>query len=186
MHEMQTGLRQEKIRQTVVFLAVAGVVVLIDQISKALVLEHLTRFADHGMMHAVASRVVPVIPSILRFRFAQNSGAAFSILRDHPEFLVVIAAVMSVVVMVWALAFLGKGERLGRVSLALVFGGAVGNLVDRVRYDLYVVDFIEIHWRGRPLWPTFNIADSAICVGIGLFFVASLLAARQEKKAATP
>jgi len=153
-------------------------------LSKWWVLDSLTTGGRVG--ETAPSRIVSVIPPILRFRFARNSGAAFSILEEHPEVLAIIAGVMSVALLVWALVLLKPHERLARVSLALVFGGAVGNLLDRVRHDLFVVDFIEIHWRGRPVWPTFNIADSAISVGICLFFVASLLVVRHERKQAPP
>ncbi|MFW6303373.1 MAG: signal peptidase II [Candidatus Sumerlaeota bacterium] len=165
---MQTSVRQ-KTNQALIFLAVAAVVLAADQASKAWVLEAL----------ATASRpVVIVLPGLLRFEYAENRGAAFSMFQEHPGVLTVVAALLAVFVLVWALFFLRPEERVARLSLALVLGGALGNLIDRFRHS-FVVDFIVAHWKGHA-WPTFNIADAAICVGIGVFFIVSLKAGKKE------
>ena len=75
-------------------------------------------------------------------------------------------------------------HRLRLVALSLVIGGAVGNLVDRIRYGS-VVDFIHVYWRSHQ-WPDFNVADSAISVGVTLLVLESLFAPRGAKEAAPP
>ena len=98
-----------------------------------------------------------------------NYGAAFSFLSDaggwQRWFFTLLAALISAVIAVW-LARLPAAKKLEAVALALVLGGALGNLYDRLLLG-YVVDFLDFHWQGRH-WPAFNLADSAICVGAGL------------------
>ncbi len=123
-----------------------------------------------GLVSVAELRSVPVVPGCLKFQYAENTGAAFSLFREHP-------GVLAVAVLAWGLV-LPAGERLSRVALGMILGGAVGNLIDRVRFGV-VVDFILAYW-GRHAWPTFNVADSAICVGVGLFLVASYLVSRSS------
>jgi signal peptidase II len=121
------------------------------------------------------------LPRILRLQYAENTGAAFSLFNEYPAILAVIATGLAALVLAWSW-FLPERERLSRAALGLIFGGAVGNLIDRFRYG-FVVDFIQVHCDGRPLWPTFNLADSAICVGIALFFLSSWAAVRAQRPA---
>ncbi len=174
MYRMQTVVRQ-KSKQALTFLAIAVAVLIIDQATKAWVLANL----------ADALRPVVLVPGLLRFQYAENRGAAFSMFHEHPEVLTVVAGLLALFVLVWALFFLRAEERWSRCALGLVFGGAVGNLVDRFRLE-FVVDFIVAHWKEHA-WPTFNVADMAICVGIGIFFIVSMRgdkAEAQEKKKA--
>jgi signal peptidase II len=96
-----------------------------------------------------------------------NPGAAFSFLSNaggwQRWFFVVLAGVITVVLVVWLLR-LGRRERLVAAGLALVIGGALGNLIDRLWLG-HVVDFLDFHWAGYH-WPAFNIADSAITLGV--------------------
>jgi signal peptidase II len=103
--------------------------------------------------------------------YVRNTGAAFSILADasatwrRPFFYAVAAVACAFAV--WMLRGIERRDRLSRLALGLVVGGALGNLSDRVRFG-EVVDFIEVGVRGVYTWPVFNVADSAVCVGVGL------------------
>jgi signal peptidase II len=106
-----------------------------------------------------------LMPSF-QFFLSHNKGAAFSFLGDKPELaLIVFSSFASLVILglLFWLFTLSSKSRWIAVSITLILGGAVGNLIDRIRFG-YVVDFIDIyvkHWH----WPTFNVADIAICVG---------------------
>ena len=132
-------------------------VVVLDQVTKFLV----TRFLD------LYERVV-VLP-VLDFTLLHNTGAAFSLLADasgwQRGFFITLGIVVSIGLTVWIWRQ-PRGERLLPIALALIIGGAVGNVIDRVVYG-YVIDFIHVHW-GSAYFPAFNIADSAITIGAGL------------------
>lgn len=137
-------------------------VLLLDQLTKYLVIRSIHQ---HGY--------VTVIPGFLELTHLRNPGAAFSILSRYQgawriAFFVVITLIALGVI---ALLIRKTHERLLVVSFSLIAGGAVGNLVDRVRFG-EVVDFINVYiWSKVSFlnpWPTFNIADSAISVGVGL------------------
>jgi signal peptidase II len=110
---------------------------------------------------------------------AYNRGAAFSFLNDAAGwqrwFFIIIGGVAVVVILFW-MRRLSSGEHLTATSLALILGGAVGNLIDRFLYG-HVVDFIQWHYQ-EWYWPAFNIADSAITVGV-TFLIAGRLVARR-------
>lgn len=105
---------------------------------------------------------VAVVPGYVHLSLVLNRGSAFGIVRQGSAILAAIALV--------AIALMIYVERRGlphgvvRVAVALQLGGALGNLADRVRLG-YVVDFVELDWRGRNIWPVFNVADSAITIG---------------------
>lgn len=156
------------------FFLIAIVTAVIDQLTKLAMVATFaplvqTIASEPTLIHA--SPPIVLIPDVFQFMFRINTGAAFSSLTGHTGFLTAISVVISLGVVAWA-CFLKPGEQGMRLSLALIFGGAVGNLVDRFRLG-YVVDFIDAHWREVYHWPTFNIADSCICVGIFLLFVTS-------------
>ncbi len=174
MHQLQNGLRQ-KIQASLSFWILAIVSIALDQVTKIWVLEALAPKEGHWTVASL--RTVVLVPGWLKFRYAENRGAAFSLFHEHPEILTGVALTLAVAVLIWALFFTPLRDHLSRVALALVFGGAVGNLIDRFRLG-YVVDFIVAHYKIHE-FPTFNIADSAICVGIGLLFLASFRISRE-------
>jgi signal peptidase II len=135
-------------------------VVALDQSTKFLV----TRFLD-------LYERVEVLP-VLDFTLLHNTGAAFSLLADasgwQRGFFVTLGIVVSLALIVW-LWRLPRGERLLPIALALIVGGAVGNVIDRVAHG-YVIDFIHAHW-GGAYFPAFNIADSAISIGAVLLLL---------------
>jgi len=114
--------------------------------------------------------VIPLLPS-LNLTLAYNEGAAFSFLSDQGGwqrwFFSGLALLVSMVLVGWLMKL--KQERLLAITLALIIGGAVGNLIDRVLFG-HVIDFIDVYVQ-RWHWPAFNVADSAITVGVVLMFI---------------
>jgi signal peptidase II len=147
-------------------LTVAAAVLALDQATKAWVLRALP-----------GKPPLTVIPGFFDLTFSRNTGGVFGLLAGTPSFgrraffVGATAAALGVIVVFFRRW--GRENRLLALALALVAGGAVGNLVDRLRFGS-VVDFIDWHWRTHH-WYTFNVADSAITVGAVLLFVQSLL-----------
>ena len=140
--------------------ALAFILILIcDQISKWIVLETI---GPDGSRDAVQ-----IIPGVLQFRFVRNTGSAFGLFQGNSDILKVLAMVAVVGLFVY---YVRTATRDWMVSLALglQLGGALGNIIDRFRHG-YVVDFIDF-----PRFPTFNVADSAITIGVVLLMYAML------------
>ncbi len=135
-------------------------VLVLDQFTKYLALEYLTLYEEKP------------ITLFFNLSLAHNKGAAFSFLSQAGQygvwFLIGFSLVMSLFIFVWLLRVAKNKGALG-VSLALILGGALGNLLDRIRYG-YVIDFIDIYIKNWH-WPAFNIADSAICIGMVLLLL---------------
>ena len=144
------------------FLWITLAVVVADQVTKYFALKHLMR-----------SEIA--IAPFLNFALAFNTGAAFSFLSDaggwQNLFFVGVAAVVSIVIL-FMIRRLGANDLQVAVALMLVLGGAIGNVIDRVRFG-YVVDFIDVYYQSWH-WPTFNIADSAITIGAILLIMDAL------------
>ncbi|MDD5274645.1 MAG: signal peptidase II [Methylovulum sp.] len=136
-----------------------------------LVLDQGSKLYIDGTMQLYQS--IELMPSF-SLTYVHNTGAAFSFLSEaggwQRWFFAGLALVMSIGIAFW-LARLQKHEKLMAVSLALVLGGAIGNLIDRLAYG-YVIDFLDVYY-GTWHWPAFNIADSAITVGVGLMLAES-------------
>ncbi|MDY0050751.1 MAG: signal peptidase II [Halothiobacillaceae bacterium] len=137
-----------------------------------LILDQISKWAATAWLSY--AEPVPVMP-LLNMTLLHNTGAAFSFLASaggwQRWFFTLIALAISIVLVIW-LWRLPARERLTGAALALVLGGALGNLIDRVLYG-YVVDFIDVYY-GSWHWPAFNIADSAITVGVALLLWTSL------------
>ncbi len=141
-----------------ILVPIAAVVVVADQLSKGMVRAWLPLYDS-----------VTVIPNLLDFRYVRNTGAAFGLLNsaDIPfkaAIMTAIALFALIAIAVYA-SRAAAAEPLTRIGLALVLGGAVGNLIDRIATGS-VVDFIDVYWRGWHFW-AFNVADAAITVGAG-------------------
>ena len=138
------------------WLVLSLLVLVIDQVSKA-------HFEGALQMY----QQIVVIPDYFSWTLAYNTGAAFSFLADGGGWqrwlFALIAVVVSAVLVVW-LKRLGRDDTWLAIALALVLGGALGNLYDRIALG-HVIDFILVHWQNRWYFPAFNIADSAITVG---------------------
>jgi signal peptidase II len=119
---------------------------------------------------------VLVLLPFFNLTLAYNPGAAFSFLSDQGGwqrwFFIVLAFVVSAVLLVW-LSRLKREERWTAVALGLIIGGAVGNLIDRIWLG-HVIDFIQLHYADL-FWPAFNVADSAITVGVATMLLDSLV-----------
>ena len=148
------------------FAAIALGVIVLDQVSKILILNFL--YEDQ----------IVLIPNILRFTYVENRGMAFGLLADH-RWVFMLFSVIGIALIGAYLWFYVKGT-LGRVGLALVIGGGIGNMIDRVAYG-FVVDFIDFYAFDFWNW-VFNIADSAVCVGAGLFMLYIILDTVKEYK----
>jgi len=146
---------------------IALLVVAADQLSKVWIRSNL--LVGQSLFEAGFFRIIHV----------NNTGAAFGLFQGQSFLLTIVALVGITVLLVYVLVIYRKfpllDNRLGRSTLGLVLGGAVGNLIDRLRFG-YVTDFISV-----GLWPAFNIADSAITVGVILFAYSFLRSARAEK-----
>jgi signal peptidase II len=118
--------------------------------------------------------------SWLNWYYARNSGMAWSLFQEHPSILLLITSVISLALIIYALHSSQNGKVL--FAWALVAGGALGNIWDRLHSaDTSVRDFIQIHWKEVYYWPTFNLADSFICVGaIYLFLYAFIEESRNH------
>ena len=155
-----------------VYIAVIIVTIIGDQVTKSLVINALRLYESRE-----------IIPGFFNLVYVTNSGAAFSMLADIDSpwrhyFFLCIGAV-ALIGLTIAYLKLRKINNFYSLPLALIAGGATGNLIDRVRYGA-VIDFLDVY-AGSYHWPAFNIADSAICVGVGLFLVINLLETRTQK-----
>ena len=114
---------------------------------------------------------IPVIRGWFNLTYVRNKGAAFGIFADSairiPFFITV--SIVAMLGILWYIRRLSNGQRLAVFSLSLVFAGACGNLIDRIRLG-EVIDFLDVYWQ-RHHWPAFNVADSAITVGVTLLFI---------------
>ena len=183
-----------------------GVVVL-DQWTKYCVLRELTTAFDGNddfgarlkiftsdapvpgpdLYHYRNKRSITLSEDFFRFRYAENQGAAFGLFRGLPDslrsplFHVVSIGAVFLILHYFRKLLGSKEEKWALTGLPLVLGGAIGNYVDRLCRG-FVIDFLEAHWYEKAAWPSFNIADSAICIGVGLLVIDSFV--RKEKKIA--
>lgn len=131
-----------------------------------------------AVAHLAYAQPVAVFPG-LNWTLVHNPGGAFSFLSDHGGwqrwFFLIVASVVTLVLLEW-LRRSRAAERWLCLPLALLIGGAIGNLIDRAIYG-YVIDFIDVYYSGWH-WPAFNIADSAISVGIVMLIAHELFAAK--------
>jgi signal peptidase II len=157
-------------------LVLGACVVVLDQLTKAVVLSYLA-----PGMH------VDVIHGLLTLTLVMNPGLAFGLLGGVPagwRWMVALLSLVALAVLARvALRVLPGGSRLDQLAVGLIFGGAVGNLIDRMRFGA-VVDFVDVHLHGYH-WPAFNVADSAITVGVLLLGV-RLLGGREARPPSPP
>ncbi len=148
------------------------VVVVLDQLTKFLVLKNFHLYES-----------IVIIPNFFNLTYLTNKGAAFGFLAGvtaawrHYFFLIL--ASVALVLLCFAWFRMRKDHRFYGPALAMIAGGAIGNVIDRVRFGA-VVDFLDFHVAGHH-WPVFNVADSAITVGVALFLLANILEERQKK-----
>lgn len=152
--------------------AIVFVVIVFDQITKVAVDRSLELYEQ-----------IKILP-IFNITLAYNEGAAFSMLSDAGGWqrwlFTIISSVVSIILAVW-LYRMTMREKFTSISIALILGGAIGNLIDRVIYG-HVVDFIQVHWKGS-YFPSFNIADSAIFCGTALLLWLTFFDKQEEQSA---
>jgi signal peptidase II len=142
--------------------ALAVGVIVLDQIAKAVVRATVPLYES-----------VTIVPNLLNVTHVRNSGAAFGLLSsvDFPlktPLLAVVATAALLAVGAYA-ASLAHHQRVARIGLALIVGGAAGNLIDRIIWGS-VVDFVDVYWRAYHFW-AFNVADSAITIGVAMMIL---------------
>jgi signal peptidase II len=142
---------------------VTPLVILIDQYTKYLIVQKFR-----------LGETVPVISGFFNLTYIRNTGAAFGLLAQaEPAFRVPFFVIVPIVAL-FAIAYIFKkipaSDLKLSTALSLVIGGAIGNLFDRLQLG-YVVDFLDFHWNYAYHFPAFNVADSAICVGVGILML---------------
>ena len=180
-------------------------IVVADQVTKFWAVDRLTRafesvnaqtfsekvdaFLEVQNLQRMREQPVVVLDDYWQFRYVENPGAAWGSFGGIPEDLrVPFFYVVSIAAIVFIGVFyrrLDERQRLLQIALALVLGGAIGNFIDRLIRG-YVIDFIDWHWRNDPdlHWPTFNIADVGISVGVTLMLADALFSRKKEEEGA--
>ena len=148
-------------------LCVAVAVGAADQVTKLLVMRRL-----------VLGDGIPLIPGFFSLSYVQNTGAAWGMLQGLNDWLVLLSVLMLVVIIVFRKHFVTEALS-HRVAMGLMIGGIAGNMMDRLRLG-FVVDFLDFYWRSSPHFPAFNVADAAICTGVGLYILSQILLGRRE------
>lgn len=180
----------------------ALIIVVADQVTKWLAVSNLTNafhatalepaaitFAERldrfmWVLHPRRVRSVEVVENFWHFRYVENPGAAFGFLADQESWLrlplFIGITIVATVFISWMFHQTRPEQRLMRFTLGLIMGGALGNFIDRIRLG-YVIDFIDWHWYEHS-WPTFNVADSAISVGVVLLAIEMIREERRESQ----
>lgn len=158
--------------RTRLLLIVAPLLLILDQLSKI--------YIDR---HFYLGESVAVFENFFHITYIRNKGAAFGILSGSPwrvPFFITIG-IVACVALLWYLYSTRRDQKLLQIALVMIFSGAIGNVIDRIRLA-EVIDFIDVHWYGSH-WPAFNVADSAITIGVGMMIVDLWYEERRMKKA---
>ncbi len=152
-------------------------IIVLDQVTKYMVVERF-RYGES----------IPVIQGFFSLTYIRNTGAAFGLLAHaNPAFRIPFFVIVPIIALI-AIGFIFRkipDQDLKLSSaLSLVIGGAVGNLIDRVTLN-YVIDFLDFHWNYQYHFPAFNVADSAICVGVGVLMLDLLTQNQEDEKKET-
>ncbi|NCD32735.1 MAG: signal peptidase II [Spartobacteria bacterium] len=149
----------------------AMAITLLDQLTKVLIRQHVVI----GDLHQA-------IPGFMNITYLRNPGAAWGMFSGQSLMLSVLSIAVLCIMVLFRKSFLNDTS-LHRIALGLLAGGIIGNLIDRVKYGA-VTDFIDLHI-GMHHWPSFNVADSAICVGVTIYMITVWVAESKNKKAAS-
>jgi len=148
---------QKEMAKWAIFLSLSVALIAVDQFTKVLVLEHIR-----------LGQTISVIPGFLNWTYVNNPGAAFGFLGQMPEdfrhtFFLIVPPLASL--FIFYLVKACPHDEIGQLTaLASIFGGAMGNFIDRLRFR-FVIDFVDINFGDRISWPAFNLADVAIVLG---------------------
>jgi len=151
-----------------IYYVIALFVIAIDQISKWLIVKNM----ELGMS-------IPIIDNVLYITSHRNRGAAWGILENKMWFFYIITVVFVVFIVMYMKKYAQTDKLLG-ISLGLILGGAIGNFIDRV-FRQEVVDFIHVYIFSYN-YPVFNVADSALCIGVVLIIIQTLLEGKKTKE----
>jgi signal peptidase II len=162
--------RSSIVKRWQLFSAISLVGLLADQATK-IYIDRSMRLFDS----------ISIVDNFFHITYVRNKGAAFSFLSDAswrlPFFITV--SIFAALVILIAFRKLRDDQKLAQTSLAMIFSGALGNLIDRIRLG-EVIDFLDAHWY-RHHWPAFNVADSLICVGVLLLAIDMILEEKRQK-----
>lgn len=163
-------------RKYLILLAVQGLIIAADQ---------LTKFIITGSFRLGES--LPVVANFFNLTLVHNTGAAFGFLSDlsHPirEPFFIIVPSLTLAAILYVFSKLHDQQTTSIYGLSLIIGGAIGNIVDRIRVG-YVIDFLDFHWAGKYHFPAFNVADAAITVGAMLLIISMITEKEFENKPA--
>lgn len=176
---MSEAARTSPTRASLIFgLAVALVAAILDQASKWAILDAFRPEGVTGTPFSSPLRIetLPVLDLVLTW----NRGVSFGMGNDGGSYNVLIFTVLALVIGGFLVAWMAKTDnRMILASLGLIVGGAIGNVIDRLRFGA-VVDFLYVHIGSFDWWPVFNVADSAVCIGAGFLVFDSLFAKRDS------
>lgn len=158
------GSLASRLRAYARLIGLAVALLVLDQVTKGWIVSRLP-YPSYG------AASIPVIPGFFHLAHVGNTGAAWSMFTGQSLVLGILAASTLVAIFIWRRA-LGLRDRETQLSFGLLCGGIAGNLIDRLIHG-HVVDFIDLHF-GSYIYPTFNVADSGICVGVILYLYQSL------------
>lgn len=137
-------------------------IVVSDQVTKSLIVKNF-----------LLGEALAIVPGFFNLTYIRNTGVAFGMFARGGDsirlFLLVVPSAVTVALLVFYLR-LSKEDLWRRLAVCFILGGAVSNLFDRFRLG-YVVDFLDFHWRGQAHYPSFNLADAFICIGVGVLFL---------------
>ncbi len=160
----------QRVNKLALALLVVAVVVTLDLATKWWVVNHMS-------LH----QTIPVVGDVVRLTFTHNPGAAFGInIGEHSRIFFLVLSIVALGVLAAIFRSTPATDRLRLVAVALVGAGAIGNIIDRLRFEAGVVDFMDIGI-GTHRWWVFNVADSAVTVGAILLLVSFLLEERRER-----
>jgi signal peptidase II len=177
--------------QVTKFLAVDRLTTAFQRVGATTLGEKVSAFWRLHHLESLATEPYYVVRAWWRMAYVENPNAAFSLgsfLPPGPRHAIfLVFAVVALSAILWFLRRLPPGARLQQFTLSLVFAGALGNVIDRVARR-YVIDFVEWYWWNRPdkRWPTFNVADSMLTVGIVLLLLMPQAGARKGEEPARP
>lgn len=158
-------------KKYLILLLLTPLILLADQLTKI--------YIDRSMQ---LYQSLPVIDGLFSITYLRNKGAAFSFLANASwrlPFFIIISFIAVAAIMI-AFSKLRDNQLVAAFALTLILSGAVGNLIDRIRLG-EVIDFLDVYWKTYH-WPAFNVADSAICIGVALLMLDMLLEEHRLKK----
>jgi signal peptidase II len=157
------------VKKRLAILSISGIIIVLDQITKFWISQNRPNFQ--------------VIPGFFNIHYVENTGAAFGILQGKQIFLTLVS-IIAIGVLLLLIIYEREEKRGMLYALALILGGTCGNLIDRIRLE-YVVDFLQFYVKlgGKHYyWPSFNVADSAITIGVGILVIVTLWQERKSKE----